>query len=62
MRQQWPMYSYLPARDVSRARQFYEQRLGWQPAEEVAGGVAYAFADGTRESGRPGNVSPRDQH
>ena len=48
MLQQWPMYSYLPARDVSRARQFYEQRLGWQPAEEVAGGVAYAFADGTR--------------
>src|SRR5687767_14298884 len=48
MLQQWPMYSYLPAREVARARQFYEQRLGWEPAEEVAGGVAYTFANGTR--------------
>jgi predicted enzyme related to lactoylglutathione lyase len=47
MLQQSPMYSYLPATDVGRARAFYEQKLGFQPAEEVAGGVIYKFAGGT---------------
>ena len=47
MLQDWPMYSYLPATDVARARAFYEQKLGLRPAEEVAGGVVYKFANGT---------------
>jgi catechol 2,3-dioxygenase-like lactoylglutathione lyase family enzyme len=47
MLQEWPMYCYLPAGDVARARAFYEQKLGFRPAEEVAGGVVYECAGGT---------------
>jgi catechol 2,3-dioxygenase-like lactoylglutathione lyase family enzyme len=47
MLQQSPIYSYLPATDVARARAFYEQRLGFRPSEEIAGGVYYRFANGT---------------
>jgi catechol 2,3-dioxygenase-like lactoylglutathione lyase family enzyme len=47
MLQDSPMYSYLPATNVARARAFYEQTLGFQPSEEIAGGVIYRFADGT---------------
>jgi predicted enzyme related to lactoylglutathione lyase len=41
------MYAYLPAKDVRRARQFYEQKLGFKPKEETAGGVVYEFGNGT---------------
>src|SRR3954467_7986244 len=47
MLQQSPMYAYLPATDVARARAFYEGKLGFRPSEEIAGGVAYSFANGT---------------
>ena len=47
MLQESPMYSYLPAKDVARARAFYEQKLGFRPVDEVAGGVVYEFAGGT---------------
>ena len=47
MLQRSPMYAYIPAKDVARARAFYEQKLGFAPKEEVAGGVVYAFAGGT---------------
>ena len=47
MLQHAPLYSYLPAHNVARARRFYEQKLGFQPSEEVAGGVIYRFANGT---------------
>jgi predicted enzyme related to lactoylglutathione lyase len=47
MLQKSPMYAYIPATDVARARQFYEQKLGFKPKEEVAGGVVYEFADHT---------------
>ena len=47
MLQKSPMYSYIPAKDVSRARKFYEEKLGFKPKEEVAGGVAYEFGDHT---------------
>jgi catechol 2,3-dioxygenase-like lactoylglutathione lyase family enzyme len=47
MLQESPMFSYLPATDVARARAFYEQKLGFRPAEEVAGGVVYQFGNGT---------------
>ena len=33
------MYAYIPAKDVARARQFYEQKLGLKPKQEIAGGV-----------------------
>ena len=47
MLQNAPMYSYIPAKDVSRARKFYEDKLGFKPGEEIAGGVVYKFADHT---------------
>ena len=43
MLQNFPMYSYIPATDVSRARKFYEGKLGFKPKEETAGGVVYEF-------------------
>lgn len=47
MLQNTPMYSYIPARDMGRARAFYEQRLGFKPSREIAGGVVYEFGDHT---------------
>jgi catechol 2,3-dioxygenase-like lactoylglutathione lyase family enzyme len=47
MLQRSPMYAYIPAQDVSRARQFYEQKLGFEPGREQEGGVAYECAAGT---------------
>jgi catechol 2,3-dioxygenase-like lactoylglutathione lyase family enzyme len=47
MLQKFPMYAYLPVKDVARARRFYETTLGFVPQREVAGGVVYAFAAGT---------------
>jgi predicted enzyme related to lactoylglutathione lyase len=47
MLQKSPMYAYLPAKDVARARKFYEQQLGFTPAQEKFGGVLYQFAGGT---------------
>lgn len=47
MLQQSPIYAYFPARDMVRARQFYEGQLGLKPQQEVNGGVVYAFGGGT---------------
>ncbi|OUL99128.1 VOC family protein [Variovorax sp. JS1663] len=47
MLQTSPMYAYIPVKDVDRARQFYEQKLGFKPKTETAGGVIYEFAGGT---------------
>ena len=47
MLQKFPMYAYLPVKDVTRARRFYEETLGFRPKEETAGGVTYEFARGT---------------
>jgi catechol 2,3-dioxygenase-like lactoylglutathione lyase family enzyme len=47
MLQKSPMYAYLPAKDVARARQFYETKLGFVPKREAAGGVVYESAGGT---------------
>jgi catechol 2,3-dioxygenase-like lactoylglutathione lyase family enzyme len=47
MLQKFPIYAYIPARDVARARAFYEGKLGFTPKAEVAGGVTYEFADRT---------------
>ena len=47
MLQEAPMYSYIPAKNVARARAFYEEKLGFKPKEITAGGVTYEFAKGT---------------
>ena len=47
MLQNFPMYAYIPAKDVVRAREFYEKKLGFKPGAEVAGGVTYQCADRT---------------
>lgn len=47
MLQDFPMYAYIPAKDVRRARDFYEGKLGFKPAHEQAGGVTYEFGGGT---------------
>ena len=35
MMQKSPMYSYIPAKDLARARQFYEQKVGLKPKQEI---------------------------
>jgi predicted enzyme related to lactoylglutathione lyase len=47
MLQKSPMYAYLPAKDLGRARLFYEGQLGFKVKEETNGGVVYEFASGT---------------
>ena len=47
MLQKFPMYAYLPAKDVARARKFYEDKLGFKPGRELAGGVTYTFGERT---------------
>ena len=47
MLQKSPMYAYIPAKDLGRARRFYEQKLGFQPKVEIGGGVVYDCAGGT---------------
>jgi predicted enzyme related to lactoylglutathione lyase len=41
------MYSYIPVKDVARARKFYEEKLGFKPKQEIAGGVVYEFGERT---------------
>ena len=47
MLQQSPMFAYLPAVDVARARAFYEGTLGFRPTEGATGVVRYECAGGT---------------
>lgn len=47
MLQNSPMYAYIPAKDVERARKFYEGKLGFVPKQVMEGGVVYEFADKT---------------
>lgn len=47
MLQDHPMYAYIPARDLARARQFYEGKVGLKPKEALNGGVVYEFGQGT---------------
>jgi catechol 2,3-dioxygenase-like lactoylglutathione lyase family enzyme len=42
-----PLYAYFPARDLARARRFYEETLGLVPTSLNNGGVTYQFAGGT---------------
>ena len=47
MLQDSPMYAYIPARDLARARKFYETKLGLKAKQETNGGVVYEFGQGT---------------
>src|SRR5262245_47259231 len=47
MLQKSPMYAYLPAKDVKRAKAFYEQKVGLKAKEERNGGVVFEFGDHT---------------
>ena len=47
MLQESPMYAYIPAKDMARARKFYEQTLGFKPKQEENGGVVYEFGKHT---------------
>ena len=47
MLQHFPFIAYIPARDVARARRFYEDKLGFKPKQEASDGVVYEFAGGT---------------
>ncbi len=46
MLQQSPMYPFIPVSDVARAREFYEQKLGFKPKVEM-GGVVYESGEHT---------------
>lgn len=47
MLKNFPLFAYIPARDVARARAFYEGKIGLEPSMELPNGVAYEFAEGT---------------
>jgi predicted enzyme related to lactoylglutathione lyase len=47
MLQKSPIYAYLPATDISRARKFYEEKVGLKPGRELGGGVVYEFGEHT---------------
>jgi catechol 2,3-dioxygenase-like lactoylglutathione lyase family enzyme len=47
MLQESPIYAYFPARDLARARRFYEETLGFVPKSLNNGGVTYEFGRGT---------------
>src|SRR5262249_35803825 len=47
MLQKSPMYAYIPVKDLARARKFYEEKLGFRPKREDAGGVVYESGEGT---------------
>jgi predicted enzyme related to lactoylglutathione lyase len=41
------MYSYIPVKDLARARKFYEDKIGLIPQDVRQGGVIYQFGDNT---------------
>lgn len=47
MLQDSPVYAYIPAKDVARARRFYEEKVGLKPKQAIAGGIVYEFAGKT---------------
>ena len=42
-----PIYAYLPAENLERARAFYEHTLGFVPTQQTNGGVVCAFGKQT---------------
>jgi len=47
MLKDFPIIPYIPATDIQRARDFYEQKVGLVAKEEAAGGVVYECAGGS---------------
>jgi predicted enzyme related to lactoylglutathione lyase len=47
MLQDSAMYAYIPARDMARARTFYEEKVGLKAGQQTNGGVVYEFGKGT---------------
>ena len=47
MLQKFPLIAYIPAKDVARARRFYEDKLGFKSGRDASDGVVYEFAGGT---------------
>jgi predicted enzyme related to lactoylglutathione lyase len=47
MLQDAPIYAYIPAKDMARARKFYEDKVGLMPTQQINGGVVYQFGKGT---------------
>ena len=42
-----PLYSYVPVRDLERARRFYEEKIGLEPGATTGPGLSYACGNGT---------------
>jgi catechol 2,3-dioxygenase-like lactoylglutathione lyase family enzyme len=42
----YPLYTYIPCKDLARARRFYTEKVGLTGKDEN-GGVAFSFAGGT---------------
>ena len=42
-----PMYAYIPAKDMARARKFYEEKVGLKATQQTNGGVVYEFGKAT---------------
>jgi len=42
-----PIVPYIPAADIARAREFYENKVGLVAKQEIAGGVVYECAGGS---------------
>jgi predicted enzyme related to lactoylglutathione lyase len=47
MLQKYPMRAYIPAKDLERARRFYEGKIGLKAKDVTADGVYYEFGAGT---------------
>ena len=47
MLQNQPMYAYIPASDVNRARRFYEDKIGLKPKKDMGDGVSYELGKNT---------------
>jgi catechol 2,3-dioxygenase-like lactoylglutathione lyase family enzyme len=48
----------LPVQDLDRARRFYAEKLGLEPAEERPGGLLYRLASGEFALYRSAGTSP----
>ena len=42
-----PIVPYIPAKDMARARKFYEEKIGLKPKQEYPGGVIYECGQGS---------------
>lgn len=42
------VHATIPASDIARAKNWYEEKLGFRPVRELPGGLMYDAANGTR--------------